>query len=402
MNRLNVKQVQALIKESGPKRHADGDGLYLMIPKSGEPYWMQRFTWKTKRKEVSIGKVKDIALKEARLLSADMRRMLSEGINPIEERQRQQIKKIDTVDELFADWFEGVSQRIKHPEKPKRLYERDIQPALGSLEVDNVEPMEVRDILKRITASKRPTVANDALMQLKKLFNHAVKLGLVKHNPAAAFDIHDAGGAEISRTRILSQDELREVIAKFRQYPEKFTRDNYLAILLLLALGVRKNELIAAKWQEFDFDEAVWHLPSERTKTGAEIRIPLVPAVIEWLKELKIRALGSDYVFPNRRTAKRPHMGPDTLNRAIQVMFGQDKQRPTDNLMGDIEYFTVHDLRRTTRSLLAELGTPSHIAERCLNHKLKGVEGIYDRYDYFDERKNAISNLAILLVSLAA
>jgi len=50
--------------------------------------------------------------------------------------------------------------------------------------------------------------------------------------------------------------------------------------------------------------------------------------------------------------------------------------------MGDIEHFTVHDLRRTRRSLLAAQGTPGHVAERCLNHKLKGVEGIYDRYDY--------------------
>ncbi|WP_227715184.1 hypothetical protein [Marinobacter sp. 1-3A] len=59
--------------------------------------------------------------------------------------------------------------------------------------------------------------------------------------------------------------------------------------------------------------------------------------------------------------------------------------------------FIVHDLFRTCRSLLSAAGVPGHVAERCLNHKLKGVEGIYDRYDYFDERKKALAKVAELV-----
>lgn len=59
-----------------------------------------------------------------------------------------------------------------------------------------------------------------------------------------------------------------------------------------------------------------------------------------------------------------------------------------------VPHFTVHDLRRTCRSLLASQGVPAHVAERCLNHKLKGVEGIYDRYDYLDERRGSVTSLA--------
>ena len=91
-------------------------------------------------------------------------------------------------------------------------------------------------------------------------------------------------------------------------------------------------------------------------------------------------------------------MGKDTLNRAITKLFGKEpgkKQQP-ENKMGDLAEFTVHDLRRTCRSLLAELGVPGHVAERCLNHKLKGVEGIYDRYDYYEERKQALNKVAEL------
>jgi integrase len=60
-------------------------------------------------------------------------------------------------------------------------------------------------------------------------------------------------------------------------------------------------------------------------------------------------------------------------------------------------HFTVHDLRRTCRSLLAANGVSSHVAERCLNHKLKGVEGIYNQYDYFDERREALNLLSSII-----
>ena len=129
--------------------------------------------------------------------------------------------------------------------------------------------------------------------------------------------------------------------------------------------------------------------------------IPLPPLAIEILKELKVRAFGSDYVFPNRRSSKNLHMGKDTLNRAIAKLFGVEpgKKKQPPNVMGNIEYFTVHDLRRTCRSLLASLSVPPHVAERCLNHKLKGVEAIYDRYDYLEERSEALKSISVSLAS---
>ena len=204
---------------------------------------------------------------------------------------------------------------------------------------------------------------------------------------------------DTSRERALSIEEIRFVFEKFREFRESFGRDNYLACCLLLLLGVRKSELCQAVWSEFDLESNIWNLPKERSKSGVGLIIPLPDLATSWLEELKTRATGSDYVFPARRASKQPHMGPDTLNRGISKLFGIDtgnRQKPP-NLMGDLEYFAVHDLRRTFRSLAASLKIPSHIAERCLNHKLKGVEGIYDRYDYLDERREALEKVAAAL-----
>lgn len=138
-----------------------------------------------------------------------------------------------------------------------------------------------------------------------------------------------------------------------------------------------KTELTEARWSEFDLENHRWQLSGERSKSGAEIVIPLPIQTVSWLGELKTHACGSDYVFPNRRRSKQPHMGKDTLNRAIAKLFGREPGRKLqpENMMGGVAQFTVHDLRRTCRSLLAAEGVPGHVAERCLNHKLKGVEG---------------------------
>ena len=86
------------------------------------------------------------------------------------------------------------------------------------------------------------------------------------------------------------------------------------------------------------------------------------------------------------------------LNHALAKLFGQKNNSGENvaNKFGEagIEHFTIHDLRRTFRSLLSAAGVMGHVAERCLNHKLKGVEGIYDRYDYFDERRNALNRIS--------
>ena len=147
-----------------------------------------------------------------------------------------------------------------------------------------------------------------------------------------------------------------------------------------------------ARWDEFelDADEPVWHLPGERTKTGRAIDIPLPEMAVDWLRVLHWLALGSDWVLPARKTQVRvlPHNCESTIGVALaKVQHG-------------LPHFTTHDFRRTARTHLAALGIDRHAAERCLNHKLKGVQGIYNRHDCFDERKAALETWARLLAQL--
>ncbi len=398
--RLNDKQIKSLLRKGEAGRHAVGGGLYFRVSAEGTGFWVARYTANGKRREITLGRYPEVSLADATLETSKLQASVRQGIDPLAEKKRPDSVKIRTVDDLAKDWLKNdIEKRLKHPQIPRRIYERFLSPPFGELALERVTPMDVRHAIEAIAASGRPTVANDALGYCKQLFRHGIRLDLMKSNPADAFTVQHAGGVEKSRDRALSIKELTTVFQVLRENSDSFTRENYLAFALLLVLGVRKGELIAARWEEFDLKGATWDLPEGRSKTGVAITIPLPDITIGWLEELKLRGYRSEYVFPSRRASKRrAYISDDTLNHALAKMFGQKIRpgEPPENKLGEagIEHFTVHDLRRTCRSLLAAAGVSGAVAERCLNHKLKGVEGIYDRHDYLAERREALQKIA--------
>jgi len=315
-------------------------------------------------------------------------------------KRQEKLKAIDmhNVEGLAKIWYERhIADKYKHPEVVERVIRRHIKPAIGKLPVEEVRPVHIDGVLTKIVAGGAPTVANDAMRYMFRMFHFAVKRKWIDSNPVYGFEISDAGGTEQSRVRWLNREELAALAKAMRETPN-FGRLNELAVWLLLALCVRKMELLSSKWSEFDLDKGVWLLRPSRTKMKSAIDIPLAPSVVEWLKELKVFACGSDHLFPARRLIhmkggvprknRFEHVSPDTLNVAL-------KRLPLD----DIEHFTVHDMRRTARTHMAALGVDRFVAERALNHKVRDVEGVYNQYDYFEERKLALSRWALLLAA---
>lgn len=148
MGNLTVNQVKAIVKDQKTGRHADGDGFYLMIPRIGRPYWMLRYTLFKKRKEVTIGKVDELSLADARLKASELRKQISEGINPIAERKRSKQADIQIIDDLFEDWYKELSKRLKHPNIPKRIYQKEISPQIGQYTLKRVTPLDIRNIIQ--------------------------------------------------------------------------------------------------------------------------------------------------------------------------------------------------------------------------------------------------------------
>lgn len=401
MNKLKDMEIRAWIKAGEHfEGRSDGGGLFLCWPERySVPFWKFRYRFQGAQRAVRLGSYSTLSLAKARdeaKLQAAKVALGHDVAGEKQERKRDAKAKIEaeklavTVSQLCDEYFERmILGRLKHPNIVRARIEKDIRPAIGSLKVEDVKPRHIDDLLKPIVKRGAPTIANDVLRWLKRIFNYAIKRHMIEYNPAAAFDLSDAGGQEKGRERWLKRDELVKLFAAMRE-AKGFSVENYLTIKLLLLLAVRKSELIAAPWHEFDLDKGVWKLPDERTKTNAGIDIPLSEAAVECLRELERLACGSKWVLPARKMQERmiPHIAESTLSVALaKVKHG-------------LEHFTVHDLRRTARTHFEALGITPYIAERCLNHKIKGVEGIYNRHDYFEERKAALNAWASLLAQL--
>lgn len=391
---------------AGPTDRGIGEGLTFVASASaaskGKASWILRFRVNGRPREKVLGRYPELSLKAARDQARKDRGEIERGVDVAAAKQlvKARITETQTVRELSERWLARyIEPRYKHPDVVARVFRKHINPVIGTLVPKDVQPMHVEQVLRRIVAAGAPTVANDALRYMVRMFKFAMRNHWIERNPAADFEQTDAGGMETPRERFLTLVEIEQLARSMHSTPN-FGRENELAVWLLLALCVRKMELLSARWEDFDFDGKVWTLDKAYTKTEVAIEIPLADPVIGWLREARVLASGRPYVFPARRLVRRrlgearvnrfPHVGPDTLNLALKRLTG----------LG-IGHFTVHDMRRTARTNLARLGVDRFVAERALNHKLKNVEGVYDRHDYFDQRKDALSVWAATLAALS-
>jgi len=393
------KLTREAIKENRVRTKANGGGLTFTVSPTGFPSWVLRYKHLGRSREYTLPVAADVKghnLVESRKVAEELRSRVKSGEDIASTKQSNRMKSqiSNTLKALALDWYhQNIENKHRHPEVTKRILDKDIIPAIGDLPAAEITPLHVDNLLRKIVDRNAPTIANDVLRYLKAIFKHGRNHHFIESNPIADFDLSGAGGNEKPRDRVLYRKELIQLLNAIKD--EQFGRSNELAAKLLLVLSVRKMELLGAKWKEFDLKQGEWNLPiaKGRNKTGQAQRIPLPPLVVDWLTELKVLSCRSDYLFPTRRisrTHKYPHIHSSTLNNAFTTLIAEHR----------LEHFTVHDLRHTARTTLAELGVQPHIAELCINHKLKGVWAIYDRHDYFDERMQALKQLSEYLKSL--
>ncbi|CNI56941.1 tyrosine-type recombinase/integrase [Yersinia pekkanenii] len=402
MGKLTDLQIKAWLKAGERfEGRSDGNGLYLCYRESfASPKWRFRYRFAGKARAMWIGSYAELSLAKARETIKLLSARVSLGYDVAgekKERKADALAKIESdknallVSHLATEYFERqILGRWKHPDILRRRIDKDINPNIGHLKADEVKPRHIDDMLQSILARGAPTVANDVLRWTRRIFNYGIKRHILEVNPTTAFDISDAGGQEKARERYLDTGELEQLFAAMR-LAKGFSIQNELTMKLLLLLCCRKMELCAARWEDIDLENAIWHLTG--TKNGDAIDIPLPPVAITWFQQLKDMSLNSGWVLPARKMQNRmiPHIAESTLPVALAKVKTQ---------MQGVENFTVHDFRRTARTHLAALGVDPIVAERCLNHRIKGVEGIYNKHQYLDERRKALNLWANKLIKL--
>ncbi|MDN4502209.1 tyrosine-type recombinase/integrase [Alteromonadaceae bacterium BrNp21-10] len=406
----NEKRVATLVESGAPTFESIYPSLYLDVKTPGVASWIFRYQLYGKRRQFKIGSFGTdhedlLGLEDAIKLTINFRKQINDGIDPRLEIERQKRPKLVTFDDWANKYLEKKHSKIKTAIIYERIYNNEIKSHLGNIRIDRIHSYDIDHVIQKAVNSGRPSVANQVLLFIKRVFRLATKYGAVMSNIAAEFSqTEDAGGADRKRQRYLEEQEIELAFSVFRANPLKIPTASYIALTLLLTLGVRKMELMSAKWQQIDLKRQTFRLLEDATKTDSALVIPIPDLVIPLFRDLKILAGRSDYLFPKRKKSGLAHVSPDTLNNAIATLFGNayGNRKPEPNHLGEagVEHFTVHDLRRTFRTLLSKLGIRKDIAEKCMNHSLKGVEKTYDCYGFFPERKDALNQLAELIMPL--
>ena len=148
---------------------------------------------------------------------------------------------------------------------------------------------------------------------------------------------------------------------------------------MILLTGQRPGEVCGMTWNEID-NEVFWNIPAERMKGQESNRVPLNDMALELIEQARLYSGEKSFVFASSHKNDSP-MTTHALSKAILRHRGE---------MGFEERFTPHDLRRTLRTRLAELGIDDVVAERVLGHKLQGIMAIYNRHGYDKEKRQAL------------
>lgn len=392
---LTDLQIRHWIKAGAPLAKADGNGLTFTLSATGATGWILRYRHGGRRRELSIGRYPEISLADARGIATIKRAEIMQGGDPAADKQKAKATaaKDWTVRELVKDY--RAKKLVSLAQSTQVSYGRHLKRIENRLGALTVREIEASDVIALIEASSLTWgESNMLLITTKCLFTHACGKRLVNTNPCHGIMLSALLGERPEKRRrlMLTKEELHFLLNAGMR------KRNALAVRVMLATAVRSAEFYKAKWQDVHLDEGRWHIPN--SKTGPTMDIPLAPVVLGWFKELREMAGESAYVLPawsHSRAARNggdTHVSKDSIREAIDYWL--DAERPA------VRRFTPHDLRSTMKSHLRALGVPRDISEMCLNHKLPGVEGIYDQHTYFDERRTALEKWARFLVACEA
>ena len=329
----------------------------------------------------TLGRYPALNLEQARDEAKAMIRLADKGQDPRVKRNNGRTFKEAVQD--FKDKYKGFKKRTMTKElSPRTLQmyyyylDNTFMSEWAAWPVASITSDDVNTVLEKL--KDRPTTANRAWSSIRVFFRWAVKAKYVLASPAK--DIEKPEG-ENQGTRTLTNDEIR----RFWQGCDQMGYPFGPLFQLLLLLGRRVTVTALMKKDNIDFDEAVWHIPPKDDKSKTPHTVPLPPLALEILKSLpKIKG---PYFFTT--TGDKPVSG-----------FSRAKSRI--DTLADFSDWKLHDLRRTCRTQLSKIKIPQLIAKLTIGHTIPGIDAVYDQYEYFDERREAIEKWAERIQAIVA
>ncbi|MGT2444766.1 tyrosine-type recombinase/integrase [Ensifer adhaerens] len=374
LSALRVKQL------TEPGKYGDGNGLYLVVDKSGAKRWMLRTLVNGKRTDIGLGGVSLVSLAEAREKALEYRKLARAGGDPLASKReaRRVVPSFKVAAETVHEEHKAAWKNDKHKDQWINTLNRYAVPLIGDMTVDRINTPDILRVLSPIWLAK-PQTAQRVRQRLNTVFDWAkasgyrtgdnpvegVTRGLPKqlersgHHTAMAF-------AEVPAFIKAMRGTNSSLIAK-------------LAFEFLILTATRTSEALLAKKTEIDAKGKLWIIPPDRMKGKREHRVPITDRVAEILKEAATISGDSQFIFPGRSNEK-------PLSNMVFLKILERMEVPV----------TAHGFRSSFRDWASETTNfPRETAEMALAHTIENkVEAAYRRGDLLEKRRELMSEWA--------
>ncbi len=377
-----------------PAKLADEKGLFLLITQAGGKLWRVKYRFGGKEKLLALGAYPEVSLKEARNKRDEARRLLSDNIDPGEEKKARKAAKAVLLESGFEfvarEWHTKNLHNWKQSNADKllNLLQNDIFPWLGDRPIGEITAPELLQTIRRIESRGVLETAHRARSLCGQIFRYAVATGRAQRDPAS--DLRGALPAVKHKhhASITDPKAIGQLLRDIDNYSGTFTVK--CAFRLSPLFFVRAGELRQAEWAEIDLDKAEWRIPANKMKMNTVHIVPLATQAVAILHEMYPLTGTGKYVFPSTYTTTRP-MSENTIRLALRRLGYTN------------EDMTPHGFRSMASTLLNEQGFNRDAIERQLAHcERNGVRAAYNYAEYLPERRKMMQQWADYLDKLKA
>src|SRR3954447_521118 len=365
-------------------------GFGVRVTASGARAFILNYRLRGREHRFTIGAWPDWTALRAVREARNLRQRVDRGEDPLKERAAIPATKSvsSVIDDFITRYVRNKESPLRSASQIQSAFDRLVKPRIGKIGVYELRRSHVAEMLDKVEDEAGPVQADRVRAYLRKaLSRYAERDDEFNLNAAFVRVGARANSKERARTRVLSDDELRTI------WPLLDQAGTFGALLKTLLLTAQRRDEVANLVRTEIGRDGIWTIPAERYKTKRSNHVPLSNAALAVI-EAQPKIGGCDYVFPSRTGTPFSGFGKSKARLDQAVLLHMQKHAKKGAEIEPPPNWTLHDLRRTAKTLMARAGVRPDLSERVLGHVIAGVEGVYDRHSYADEKRDALETLA--------